>query len=278
MKGSAVHDTPWHQININYPGDTRRQRESRALAHLGRVLPVAEDAGLLTSWWFIRKGAWRIRFLPSDQPHSREMACDLLTGGVSWASDIYEPETDAFGGIEAIATAHTLFWHDSRHLLTYLQPQPTDRRERSLILCTALMRAAGLDLNEQGDVWARVVQHRSQDLRQPPAPDSHQWARFTGDVRRLLLGTPNTTGAWHTGFEETGTNLQFLRNAGKLTRGIRAVIALHIIFHWNRLGLAAAAQAGLAQAARDAIFADVPEYQSREATSELAAAADRKHA
>ena len=34
------------------------------------------------------------------------------------------------------------------------------------------------------------------------------------------------------------------------------VLALHVIFHWNRIGLAGAAQATLAHAAKEAIFGE----------------------
>ena len=249
-------ETSWRQINISYPGRTRQQQEQHAVAHLRQVLPAAEAAGLITSGWFIRKGAWRIRYLPAGKPGSQDLARKLLTDGVSWTSDIYEPETHAFGGTEAMTAAHTLFHHDSRHLLAYLHQRPAARRERSLILCSALMRAAALDLNEQGDVWARVVQHRAEDLKRPPASDARAWEVFTSDVRRLLLGTARTTGEWHTAFENAGTNLQRLRETGKLTRGLRTVIALHVIFHWNRIGLLATTQATLAQAAKETIFGE----------------------
>jgi thiopeptide-type bacteriocin biosynthesis protein len=253
-----VHETPWQQINISYPGHTRQQHEQHAVAHLGQVLPAAETAGLITSWWFIRKGAWRIRYRPTEKQNSQELAHKLLTDEVSWTSDIYEPETHAFGGADAMTTAHKMFHHDSRHLLAYLHQHPADRRERSLILCSALMRAAGLDLNEQGDVWARVVQHRAEHLNQPLAPDARTWEGFTGDVRRLLLGTARTTDDWHITFENAGASLQRLRETGKLTRGLRAVIALHVIFHWNRIGLSATTQATLSQAAKQAIFGKAP--------------------
>ncbi len=249
-------ETPWQQINISYPGDTRQQQEQHAVAHLRQVLPAAETAGLVSSWWFIRKGAWRIRYLPTNKPDNQDLARQLLTQGVSWTSDIYEPETHAFGGTDAMTAAHTLFHHDSHHLLTYLRHEPADRRERSLILCSAMMRAAALDLNEQGDVWAKVVQQRTERPNWPPASDTRTWEGFTGDVRRLLLGTARTTGAWDTAFENAGTNLRQLRETGKLTRGLRAVIALHVMFHWNRIGLPATTQATLAQAAKDAIFGE----------------------
>jgi thiopeptide-type bacteriocin biosynthesis protein len=245
---------PWQQINIQFAGRTPQERELRAIAHLGRALPAAQAAGVISSWWFIRKGAWRIRYLPTDLPGSERQARKLLADGVSWIPDVYEPETHAFGGPDAMAAAHTLFHHDSRHLLTYLQQRPADRRERSLILCTALVRGAGLDLNEQGDVWAKVLEHRVELLPQAPSPEPATWERFTGDVRRLLVGTATTAGDWRSAFDNAGVGLRHLREAGKLTRGLRASLALHVIFHWNRLGLAGATQATLAQAAKEAIF------------------------
>jgi thiopeptide-type bacteriocin biosynthesis protein len=253
-----VNGTPWQQVNITWPGDTRQQHEQHAVAHLSQVLPAAETDGLITSWWFIRKGPWRIRYQPANEPGSRRLASAMITRGVSWTTDIYEPETHAFGGTEAMTTAHTLFHYDSRHLLAYLLQDPAGRRERSLVLSTALMRAAALDLNEQGDVWAKVLQHRAEHLTGPPSLDASTWEGFTGDVRHLLLGSARTTGEWHTAFENAGVNLRRLREAGKLSRGLRAVMALHVIFHWNRIGLTASTQATLAQAAKEAIFGPAP--------------------
>ncbi|MFD6612783.1 thiopeptide-type bacteriocin biosynthesis protein [Micromonospora chalcea] len=251
-------ETPWQQVNITYPGQSRHEREQHAIPHLHRVLPAAETAGLITSWWFIRKGPWRIRYLPTTPDTDPGPVHDLLTGTRAWTSDIYEPEIHAFGGPDAMDTAHTLFHHDSRHLLTYLHHQPADRRERSLILCTALMRATGLDLNEQGDVWARVARHRLEHRTWPPAADPATWEAFTGKVRHLQLGTTRTTSDWQTAFENAGTALRHLRDTGKLTRGLRAVIAEHVIFHWNRIGIPATTQAVLAQAAAEAIFGRAP--------------------
>jgi thiopeptide-type bacteriocin biosynthesis protein len=262
-------DSSWQQINISYPGETPQDREQPAIDHLRQVLPTAEATGLISTWWFIRKGAWRIRYQPSTEPRHRDLAHQMITSGVSWTNNIYEPETHAFGGADAMAAAHTLFHHDSRHLLSYLHQHPTNRREHSLVLCTALMRAAALDLNEQGDVWAQVLQHRASHLSQPPTPDAHIWAAFTSDARQLLTGAARTTDQWHTAFADAGANLQHLRETGKLTRGIRAVMALHVIFHWNRLGLSATTQATLARAATEAIFSATPAPSNRRSTSSV---------
>jgi thiopeptide-type bacteriocin biosynthesis protein len=115
-----VDEPRWQQLNIAYPGQTHQQREQHAIAHLGRVLPAAETAGLITAWWFIRKGPWRVRYLLHHEPHGQDPARELLTDGVTWTGDIYEPEVHAFGGADSMAAAHALFHHDSRHLLGYL--------------------------------------------------------------------------------------------------------------------------------------------------------------
>ena len=246
--------TSWRQVNIGYPGD-RQQRERHAVSHLTRVMPVAEDDGLIASWWWIRKGAWRVRYLLAEDTNGRDPVHPLIAARTNWTDDIYEPETHAFGGQASMNAAHTLFHRDSRHLLSYLHGNPSDRREHSLVLCTALMRAAGLDWNEQGDVWARVAEQRTG--LHAPEPDPEVRATLTSDVRQLLCGTARAdtiTADWLTAFADTGRALLSLREAGQLTRGVRAVIALHVIFHWNRIGLPATTQAILALAAKDAVF------------------------
>lgn len=259
-----MEETPWKQVNIAYPAQDSAGRERQAIAHLTGILPSAEANGLITCWWFIRKGPWRVRYLLTDPADGNDSnAADplhpILTTGVTWTRDIYEPEIHAFGGPASMDIAHTLFHADSRHLLCFLSEDPADRRERSLLLFTALMRAAGLDINEQGDVWAQVAEQRSGLAEMPPDPQV--WAAFTSDVRHLLLGHARTDligGNWLASFQKTGRSLRTLRENGNLTRGLRAVIALHVIFHWNRLGLTATTQATLARAAQEAVFGNVP--------------------
>lgn len=253
-----MNKTPWKQVNITYPGADPRERERHAIAHLANVPPAAEADGLITAWFFIRKGHWRVRYLLAEG--ADEAGADplhpLLTSGVTWSRDIYEPEIHAFGGPGGMNAAHALFHRDSRHLLAFLSGTPTDRRERSLVLCAALMRAAGLDWNEQGDVWAQVAEQRAGLVRHPSDPRAQ--ASFTSGIRHLLLGRPRTDligDDWLAAFERTG---EALRENGDLTRGVRAVIALHVIFHWNRLGLSAPTQAALAQTAKEAVFGNRP--------------------
>lgn len=257
-------DTLWTQLNIDYPfpDEDYAEHERQAAAHLNGILPTAEADGLITSWWFIRKGPWRVRYRlanPSSRPDI-DPVHSLLTQAVSWTPDIYEPEVHAFGGPASMDLAHQLFHHDSRHLLPFLLHGAADRRERSLLLCAALMRAAGLDINEQGDVWAQVADHRTGIAT--PSVDPGIWNTFTGDIGQLLRGRPRTDAVdhdWAAAFDDTGCMLRKLRENGELTRGIRAIIALHVIFHWNRLGLSATTQALLARAAKESVFDSVTE-------------------
>lgn len=252
-------ETPWKQVNITYPGD-RTRRERHAVGHLSSVMPAAESAGIITGWWFMRKHEWRVRYLLTDETSAA--GCDpvraMLGDGVAWAqaAGIYEPETHAFGGAESMDVAHGLFCADSRHLLRYLIASPADRREHALVLCTALMRAAGLDWPEQGDVWARIAEQRAGIPGQ--APDDGNREPFADGIRHLLLGEPRHDAVdpgWTGAFTAAGQALGTLREQGSLTRGIRAVITQHAIFHFNRIGIPAASQAVLARAAADAVFA-----------------------
>jgi thiopeptide-type bacteriocin biosynthesis protein len=250
-----VDDHTWKQLNIAYPGENHIEREHHAVAHLIGVFPALESEGMVGTWWYIRKTSWRIRYRLADPDAVHDPVHQLLTEGMSWTRDIYEPEIHAFGGPASMDLAHILFHHDSRHLLAYLGEGAAERKEFALILCTALMRGAGLDINEQGDVWARVAEQRAALLTTPVDP--HTWTAFVSDTRHLLRGrarTDKVDGDWLTGFYEAGRGLRALRDQGSLTRGFRAIAALHVIFMLNRIGIPGTTQAYLVKAAKDAVF------------------------
>lgn len=78
------------------------------------------------------------------------------------AGDHRRAEVFAFGGPTGMSVAHNLFHRDSQHIVAYLgrvgaSPPPNSqigRREVSMLLCSLLMREAGQEWYEQGDVWA----------------------------------------------------------------------------------------------------------------------------
>ncbi len=263
----------WHQVELWFPDPGAA--EQIATTQLGPMLRKAEADRLISAWWFIRKARWRFRFLPSNgvSEEARERFTQVFDelcdrGQVeSWRETLYEPEIHAFGGADAMVVAHRLFHHDSRCFLEYLcRPRagapPVGRRELSILLCSVLMRAAGQDWYEQGDIWAQVAKNRIDDSSVASATMS----RIQPKVRRLITvdagpesalvcqGTLQTVALWIREFHSAGEAIGALAKEGKLSRGVREILTHHVIFHWNRIGLTASTQAALAGAARDTVF------------------------
>ncbi|MDT0330111.1 methyltransferase, FxLD system [Nocardiopsis lambiniae] len=242
----------------------------RAEQTAARLPPVLDGSPSLREWWFIRKRPhWRLRYSGDpgagdllDTELERLQAQGLVSG---WVHSAYEPETFAFGGRASMALAHRLFQADSRYTLAYLDRASTDperepgRRELSLLLGSALLRGAGLDWFEQADVWARVAELRPST--EPFTPDD----RLRVQVHSLMRTDPGRTGAadllralvpWADAFTTTGRSLADLSNRGLLTRGIRSVLAHHLIFAFNRWGLPYRDQHILTTTAREVVMTD----------------------
>ncbi|MFD7130644.1 thiopeptide-type bacteriocin biosynthesis protein [Streptomyces sp. NPDC059894] len=265
-------DTSWRQVNIAFPDWD--SAEHTALTHLAPLLATAETARLIGPWFFLRKSPhWRIRYQPPGDRLIAENHLLEALGPLQQAQHIttvtpviYEPETHAFGGPEAMTCAHQLFHLDTRHLIDHLTRHPDQprRRELSVLLCTALLRAAGLDWYEQGDVWARVADHRDPPQLQPP--DRLKTLRdglrhlMTADITQLTReNAPLTVPAtWPHAFTTGGRELATLAAAGRMHRGLRAVLTHHLIFAFNRLGLPHATQATLAAGAKAVVFGPDP--------------------
>ncbi|MGH3911788.1 MAG: methyltransferase, FxLD system [Pseudonocardiaceae bacterium] len=242
--------------------------EQMAVVHLGPRLTAAQHANIITSWWFVRKGpSWRVRLLPSlgqDEQATTAMEQtmhDLSERGAiqRWAVTIYEPEIHAFGGADGIQLAHDLFHADSHHLLSHLGHRRSDhRRELGLLLGTLLVRAAGQERYEQGDVWAQVLAHRPTH-RPPVSEDTVKGVHRLLTARTYSAHSPLAAAPdWPTAFRNVGERLAELALHGRLTRGLRAVLAHHILFAWNRAGIPADQQALLAAAAAQVIFLTDP--------------------
>jgi protein-L-isoaspartate(D-aspartate) O-methyltransferase len=252
----------WRQVDIEFV-----DWACAATTTARTVQPLLHE--LTSGWWFLRKHPrWRIRYrtLDRDNEYRLGVALDLLGAEqviTAWHPVIYEPETLAFGGERAMELAHDLFCHDSGTVLemlsTGLDARPVGRTELSLLAVSRMLRAAGLDWFEQGDVWARVV-----DLRRYPGAPRHTYTpRTRAAMHRLLtLDTDPTTALaahgpltphrdWLSAYHRAGVELAELARTGRLERGLRAVLAHHVLFHWNRLSLDIREQHGLAAMARD---------------------------
>ncbi|WP_326687245.1 MULTISPECIES: thiopeptide-type bacteriocin biosynthesis protein [unclassified Streptomyces] len=262
--------TDWWQVHIEFADWGSAERT--VATHLVPLLAAGEENGAATEWWFTRKyPSWRLRVRPESRATTglRARLDQLVTTGhlLRWWRGIYEPETAAFGGPPSMLAAHDLFTVDSRQILA-LGTGPglgLGHRELSILLCTIMMRAAGLEWYEQGDVWQRVIgeEHRSA-LENVPNSRLYEMA---GQIRTLLTADTRADGPilgphgplenctdWAAAFHRTGLALKEAAGSGTLDRGLRRVLSLHVIFHWNRLGLSIGAQSALAWAARTAIL------------------------
>jgi len=267
----------WHQVAITFTD--RHTAERIAVRHLRPALLREQEAARIAGWFFVRKTpAWRLRYrppTPDTAAHLARILDELVAGGhaVGWSTGIYEPEVTAFGGAEGIAVAHDLFAHDSHHVLDHLaRPADPDkatlgRRELAVLLASVLLRGAGLDWYEQGDVWARLARHRPADpdaLLLPPerrrvlvAATHRLMTVEVGPGSRLTDRDPAADLAgWAGGFERAGRDLADLAACGTLERGLRAILTHHLIFFWNRLGLPFADQATLATLGKEVVMAE----------------------
>lgn len=272
-------DTAWRQVTVEFTD--YNNAEQITADHLQSHLRAAT-----TRWWFIRKApCWRLRYLPAHPAAAAHRAAAPLTQALqrlqrtgaiaSWTETIYESETYAFGGTSGMHVAHRLFHHDSRHILGHPRSR-TQQREMAILLCATLLRGAGLDWYEQGDVWARVADNRPPDPdapRNPDAPDSTGGTGGTGDLesrlRRLLSvdTSPHSTlvetggqladaADWLNGFHSSGRVLAGLAGCGDLSRGLRGVLTHHVLFQWNRIGLPYDTQSLLAHACKAVVLPD----------------------
>ncbi|MFC9543061.1 thiopeptide-type bacteriocin biosynthesis protein [Streptomyces sp. NPDC056956] len=268
--------TDWTQFYVEFAdwGDA----ESAAAAHLAPMLNSLEDRGALSLWWFIRKHpCWRLRLYGGpDSPAHTELTTHLdklvKAGHLRrWWPGIYEPETAAFGGCAGMLAAHALFSADSHHLLAGHSRSnvPIGRRELSVVLCTVMMQAAGLEWQEQGDVWDRVINEEHRSVTGEVLEGRLEG--MTRQVRQLLTSQTSPDGPlfgpqgplhpvaeWAAAFRSAGNALKEAVVCGSLDRGIRRVLAYHVIFHWNRAGLSLGAQSALALAARAAVLDPPP--------------------
>jgi len=259
----------WQQANVAFP--ERGTAEHRFATEVGPILCDAEANGIIASWFFLRKRQWRLRWLPACSTAAGTFLQTLTsrTPSLTWTSVVCELEPHAFGGDAATTIACELFHADSRHLLHWLgnPRRPLGQRETSILLCSALLRSAGLDWFEQGDVWARVANLRPGTPAIPAGHDEdlHNAMRILMSADGRALCDPGNAGplsryqAWIAAFGDVGRGIARLHQDGHLTRGLRAVLAHHLIFHFNRAGLSGNDQAAMAALACNIVFHDEPQ-------------------
>ncbi|MFJ2441355.1 MULTISPECIES: methyltransferase, FxLD system [unclassified Streptomyces] len=252
--------------------------------HAGVVFPngvVSPEAAQAVSsalhgqrFHFLRKGGGlRLR---TERP-AADLLDRLVTGQLAsgWVGGVYEPETAAFGGPDGMDVAHDVFCADSRAALP--ETGSPGARERCVLLLSTMIRAAGLDPFETGDVWVKLG-----SLRPPVTPPTGPARdRAVAAMRRLMNADaalrPDAEPGWAervAAFESAGHRLRRLASDGQLTRGLRAVLAHHAIFAFNRAGVASGEQAATAWLGRQVAFttretANVSTHQSGSPASNL---------
>ncbi|MFG2483367.1 methyltransferase, FxLD system [Streptomyces virginiae] len=249
----------WHQINVTFAD--RATAQQSIPQKLGPALIKAENRGEISAWWFMNKQPWKLRMRAAGEetPTLWEALSGLVQADqvLRWNTTLYEPETLAFGGGKAMDVAHELFHTDSRHLLTYpIRRGHLGRRETAVLLASAMMRAAGLDWYEQGDVWDKVAAERPAPPILAPELNESMRSLLTVDARSLCRedGPLHGHADWVRAFVGAGTALAVLNYEGTLRRGLRAVLAHHVIFHLNRAGLPLEDQSALSTLARKVIM------------------------
>lgn len=272
--GRAVLATPpaeWHQVNIEFTDYPTAEHSFRAY-----LLPYLRTEAV-GAWWFVRKHpCWRLRVRPAADAdtedtiaHLTEALDRILSRGVAkrWWPSRYEPETIAFGGPEGLTLTHALFHADSVGVLDYHQHAADGTggllgaKETSLLVTTLLLRAAGLEWGEQGDVWGQIEARRPLPSDVSPTQISGMTTALrrllTLDARPALTDGPLTPlRTWTTNMERGATALADAARAGSLQLGLRTILARHVLFHWNRMGFTNHQQAIWARAARQTILGD----------------------
>lgn len=234
--------TSWWHASVAFPDPHHTAALALATALSGR------------RFHFLRKDAGvRLR---TEQPATdlldRLVGDRVITG---WTGGIYEPEAYAFGGPEGMEVAHDVFCADSPAALA--ETGTAGARERSVMLLSAMIRAAGLDPFEAGDVYARWAA-----LRRPVAPpQGPALEKAVSAMRRLMNADaarrPEPEAGWGervAAFEDAGIRLRRLAADGRLIRGLRDVLAHHAIFAFNRAGVPVDAQAATAWLGRHVAF------------------------
>jgi len=110
------------------------------------------------------------------------------------------------------------------------------------VLAHALLRGAQLDRFEQWDVWLRFG-NLSTAAPTSPRPD-WSWmvallqGTASGGLEDLLgSGGGELARKWATALQLAGSRLATAYREGRLPRGLRQVLASHLRFQFNRLGL-----------------------------------------
>jgi thiopeptide-type bacteriocin biosynthesis protein len=267
LEGGAVSSGPeqtwpyaaprWTQIDVALDRSKRSAHASARLvfAALEPFVASARAEGRLQGFFFMRKPPdLRLRFL-GDRA-LREEALAVLSGLGESAIDrmftsVYEPETERFGGKEAMEAVHAWFdvdtslWLAADRLTESSAAQVPQHSWCAAIAGDLVLRT----LNDRLEAWAVWKAHA--EVLAPRV----EAASAPSDMQRISLATigPLATAEERRLLEryaavnaDLAAALIGARSEGKLLRGLREVIGAVVIFHFHRYGLSADAQVSIA--------------------------------
>jgi thiopeptide-type bacteriocin biosynthesis protein len=268
------YDPPaWHQVNLALTAVDGSMLNS-AGAVFGKLEPALNEwrkEQKLRRFFFMRKPpGLRLRFL-ADKALSHEISAlldDLMDKGSldAWMRSVYEPETDRFGGAAAMEAVHEWFDSDS------MQWMAVDRSRRNggaVITRDALCAAVAQDLvkatlPDRSEMWAVWRLYASANGLGPVGTNPERF----GDVAYLgATASPaeqKVLYVYQEANQVLSARLLSCWQDGKLTAGIRSVLATIVLFHFNRHGLDPAAHSRIAWSMISALDPSVPGMQQLE--------------
>ena len=242
---------------------------SVAICEVASCIDECNNHVAISQWWWLNKWdplgpALRVR-IQTPTASARETTHLLLSclekRGLEATLPRYEPELLLFGGHDGIEIAHRLFAIDSMFLVSWLRSTearnlPVVPPGLSFALVMHLARGAGLDLFEQWDLFDRLAAKRTAGpeqnateasciriVKQLLAAPAESLLPIFSDPLRVLVKKHLDN------LQNVGMQIAQAYFGGRLDCGLREFLVPVVLFHWNRIGLAASAQGGFARAA-----------------------------
>ena len=300
----------WSALHVHLHGGPD-QADALLRDHVVPATAASLDRGEISSWFFVRywEGGPHLRWRVADAspatahrlraglveavaalpPPAREPrpADWYARFGVAATDDLgwhphgtvlaepYEPETDRYGGPEAIAAAEDLFAASSRVAATVLGAAPARRRSTAVDLLFAFVTASGFSghaaagfLRGYANGWAatpaadgaglaEAVTTAERDFHARPAAFVERQRQVAGIVAGRT-GAGTSVGFWADAVAGYVARLRELAGQGRLTAPVPAILASQIHMLHNRLGLSIPAECQLAWLASATYARPVP--------------------
>ncbi|HWB96377.1 MAG TPA: thiopeptide-type bacteriocin biosynthesis protein [Bryobacteraceae bacterium] len=252
----------WVQLNVTLGrGADGAAASARMLfSELAATLPRLQKKGILEQFHFVRKSPdLRLRFqavapdeylLPClHELFTKQQQCGAV---VSVYRSVYEPEARMFGGPEAMDVVHEYFHQDSVHWARWDQIPVEERTLSAEQFCTAVLndlfaRALGCGA-EVWDAWQNLgeLTRECKPLGGIPATGGEvlaEVARAVGPEERAVLKR------YAKASQQFAGAIRQVWAGGRLSIGMRSLLPMLAMFHFNRFGLDGGRQASLAKLA-----------------------------